>query len=65
MNNDHKTNIAGAILAMLLASGLDFPALLSGDKQQMKLAIGSVAIGLFGYFTNKSQPPQKPEGPAA
>lgn len=53
MSNDAKTTLLGLVLGALTASNLDWGKLVSGDKTQVKLAVGAVVVTAFGYLTNK------------
>lgn len=53
MNNDHKATVMGVLLAALAGTTVDFPALLTGDLNQIARVIGVVVIFCFGLYTNR------------
>lgn len=49
------TTISGATVASVIAANIDYSKLLQGDPTQIGLAIGAVATGVLGYYTNHSK----------
>jgi hypothetical protein len=58
MTNDKKATIFGVILAALVASKIDYAALMNGDLSQAGLAVGAVVTAVLGFYVNRKDKPK-------